>query len=84
MYQLTANPDEVRIPEQNSTITRSGRFWPEYETWLEEGNKPVPEFTAAELKAKTVADKDTKARAAFAKRDFEERFLASPEKAALK
>ena len=84
MYQLTASPDEIRIPAENKTITSGGRFWHEYQKWLAAGNKPDPEFNAAELKAKTAADKEAKSRADFAKRDFEEGWLASPEKAALK
>ncbi len=80
MYQLTANPDEVRIIEQNCTIARAGRFWPEYETWLAQGNKPKPEFTAAELKAKAKAETEADARSTFNERLWQE----SPEKAALK
>ena len=55
-----------------------------YLEWREDGNTPDPEFTAKELKANTAADKEATARADFAERDFEERFLASPEKASLK
>ena len=84
MYQLMAGgvkhiPDGANIPDEPAN-----RDWQEYQEWLAKGNTPKPEFTAAELKAKTAADKEAKARAVFAKRDFEERFLASPEKAALK
>ena len=60
------------------------RHYQEYQEWIAAGNKPDPEFTAAELKANTKAEAEAKARAAFAKRDFEERWLASPEKTALK
>jgi len=46
--------------------------------WDDAKNKWREDLTAIE------ARKETEARAAFAKRDFEERFVASPEKAALK
>ena len=78
MYKLTFNPDEVRIPSENKTITRASRFWPDYEKWLAEGNPPEPEFTLVELKAKYKSELDGEARRKHRERIFQE----STEKAA--
>ncbi len=71
----------VRHPNGNiSSIHPGANGYADIQEWIADGNKPEPEFTAVELKAKTAADKETTARAAFNKRLWDE----SPEKAALK
>ncbi len=89
MYKLLEAETVVRRINPNGTHTSFLVDSPSleldrYQEWIDAGNTPDPEFTPAELKAKTAADKEAAARAAFETRDREERWLASPEKAALK
>ena len=60
MYKLIKNgikrlSDGARIP--NDTKNKD---WRKYQAWLKEGNKPEPEFTTKELRAKKQRDIKTK------------------------
>ena len=83
MYQLSKTgvlkDSHLSIPDDPDN-----KDWQDYQSWLDEGNKPDPEFTPAEIKANAKAKAEADARATFEARDREERWLASPEKAALK
>ncbi len=84
MYKTMQGGGVFRLADNTSIPPSQGnRDWREYQEWLAEGNTPAPEFTPAELVANTKAEAEAEARDAFEARDKEERWLASPEKAAL-
>lgn len=60
-YKLTANPDLIIRLEDGATIPRSHRWWDDYEAWLSEGNTPDPFETLTDLRARKLADINTRA-----------------------
>ncbi len=85
MYKKSADGGVIRSSDgANIPAVMENSDWQKYQTWLTEGNKPDPEFTAAELKVNAKAEKEAEARAAFRSRKDKEEWLASPEYAALK
>ncbi len=64
MYKLTGQEDVVqRLPDM-AFVSRGGAGWDEYEEWLNEGNAPLPQYTAEELLAHqlTIATNDLTAK----------------------
>lgn len=42
MYQLTENPDIVKMVDAQTFVVRGNWMWTAYEEWLEAGNTPLP------------------------------------------
>ena len=84
MYELFAS-GTIRRLSDNASIPPDplNRDYRKYQKWLADGNTPKPEFTPAEIINNAETEKEAVARAAFARRDFEERWNDSPEKANL-
>lgn len=80
MYQLTDSADQILRTEDQCQIPRGHRWWDEYETWLADGNQPLP---AVELHS-SVPEQVTRyqARAALYKAgllDDVEHYMALPD-----
>ncbi len=59
MYKLSENG--VTLTREDGSVlsipnAEGNRHWREYQEWLDEGNTPEPQFTAAELQAKEDAE----------------------------